>query len=85
MKTGKLLDKETAGVNQILPHKHKRAWELYEQAIKNNWVPTEVPMVKDVDTMASLLVSLGSKVTINRKKNRIEIKNNRICRCFYKK
>jgi ribonucleotide reductase beta subunit family protein with ferritin-like domain len=48
MKSGNLLEKETAGVNQILPHKHKWAWELYEQAIKNNWVPTEVPMVTDV-------------------------------------
>ena len=34
MKSGNLLEKETAGVNQILPHKHKWAWELYEQAIK---------------------------------------------------
>ena len=48
MKSWNLLEKETASVNQILPHKHKWAWELYEQAIKNNWVPTEVTMQKDV-------------------------------------
>ena len=41
MKTGNILETETAGVNQILPHKHKWAWDLYEQAIRNNWVPTE--------------------------------------------
>ena len=59
MKTGNLLDKETAGVNQILPHKHKWAWELYEQAIKNNWVPTEVPMVKDVQNWKNLKSDLS--------------------------
>ena len=59
MKPGKLFDKETAGVNQILPHKHKWAWELYEQAIKNNWVPTEVPMVKDVQNWKNLKSDLS--------------------------
>ncbi len=34
MKTGELLGKETEGVNQILPHKHKWAWDLYEQGSK---------------------------------------------------
>ena len=48
MKTGELLGKESEGVNQILPHKHKWAWDLYEQGVKNNWVPTDVPMTKDV-------------------------------------
>jgi len=53
MKTGELLGKETEGVNQILPHKHKWAWDLYEQGVKNNWVPTDVPMTKDVQNWKS--------------------------------
>ncbi len=53
MKTGELLGKETEGVNQILPHKHKWAWEMYEQGVKNNWVPTDVPMTKDVQNWKS--------------------------------
>jgi ribonucleoside-diphosphate reductase beta chain len=53
MKTGELLGKESEGVNQILPHKHKWAWEMYEQGVKNNWVPTDVPMTKDVQNWKS--------------------------------
>ena len=53
MKTGELLGQESEGVNQILPHKHKWAWDLYEQGVKNNWVPTDVPMTKDVQNWKS--------------------------------
>ena len=53
MKTGELLGKETEGVNQILPHKNKWAWDLYELGVKNNWVPTDVPMTKDVQNWKS--------------------------------
>jgi len=31
MKTGKILQNESAGVNQILPHVNKWAWDLYAQ------------------------------------------------------
>ena len=54
MKTGELLGKETEGVNQILPHKHK--WEsgtCMNKGVKNNWVPTDVPMTKDVQNWKS--------------------------------
>ena len=53
MKTGELLGQNLEGVNQILPHKHKWAWEMYEQGVKNNWVPTDVPMTKDVQNWKS--------------------------------
>ena len=46
--TGEILGKETAGVNQILPHTNKWAWDLYKLGKNNNWTPEEVPMVKDV-------------------------------------
>ena len=46
--TDKILGKDTAGVNQILPHTNKWAWDLYKLGKNNNWTPEEVPMVKDV-------------------------------------
>lgn len=47
-KSGKLLGSETEGVNQILPHRNKWAWDLYIKGAANNWMPTEIPMVRDV-------------------------------------
>lgn len=52
-KTGNLLGRETEGVNQILPHKHRWAWDLYLQGAANNWMPTEVPMGKDIQNWKS--------------------------------
>lgn len=46
--TDQILGAETAGVNQILPHTNKWAWDLYKLGKNNNWTPEEVPMVKDV-------------------------------------
>ena len=43
-----ILGQDTAGVNQILPHTNKWAWDLYKLGKNNNWTPEEVPMVKDV-------------------------------------
>lgn len=43
-----ILGKDTAGVNQILPHTNKWAWDLYKLGKNNNWTPEEVPMVKDI-------------------------------------
>ena len=48
IKTGKVLDGDTTGVNQILPHMNKWAWDLYRQGKNNNWTPEEVPMTKDI-------------------------------------
>ena len=47
-KTGEILGIDTAGVNQILPHTNKWAWDLYKLGKNNNWTPEEVPMVKDI-------------------------------------
>ena len=53
MKTGKLLGDDTAGVNQILPHVNKWAWDLYKKGKNNNWMPEEIPMVKDIQNWKS--------------------------------
>lgn len=47
-KDGKILSNNTAGVNQILPHVHKWAWDLYKTGKRNNWDPEEVPMTRDI-------------------------------------
>jgi ribonucleoside-diphosphate reductase beta chain len=49
-KSGAILGDETEGVNQILPHRNKWAWDLYITGAMNNWMPTEVPMVKDLQS-----------------------------------
>jgi ribonucleoside-diphosphate reductase beta chain len=46
-KSGEILSNDTAGVNQILPHVHKWAWDLYKVGKRNNWDPEEVPMTRD--------------------------------------
>ena len=48
MKTGKILQPDAAGVNQILPHVNKWAWDLYRTGKNNNWTPEEIPMTKDI-------------------------------------
>ena len=47
-KTDRILGKESTGVNQILPHKHKWAWDLYRKGKNNNWTPEEIPMTRDI-------------------------------------
>lgn len=44
----KILDNNVGIVNQILPHKNKWAWELYLTALKNQWVPSDIPMIEDI-------------------------------------
>jgi UDP-N-acetylglucosamine 1-carboxyvinyltransferase len=41
-----------------------------------------IPKVKDIETMLSLLDSLGSKIKINKKKNSLEIDNSKILKTF---
>ena len=43
---------------------------------------TNVPIVKDVETMISLLSTIGSKVKLNKKKKSIEILNNKPLKTF---
>lgn len=56
MKTGIILGEESAGVNQILPHVNKWAWDLYRTGKNNNWTPEEIPMVKDIQNWKSKTV-----------------------------
>lgn len=53
MKTGEILGTEVAGVNQILPHKNKWAWDIFLKGIANNWSPMEISMSKDIEQWRS--------------------------------
>lgn len=67
MKTGQILSNDVAGVNQILPHRNKWAWDLFLKGVANNWVPTEVAMNKDVEQWKSKTVlSVDEKLLVTR-------------------
>lgn len=60
-KTGLLLSDNIAGVNQILPHVNKWAWDLYKTGKRNNWDPEEIPMTRDKQNWDSGLLSDDEK------------------------
>ena len=67
IKTDKILGHENVGVNQILPHKNKWAWDLYKKGKNNNWVPEEVPMTRDIQNWkAADVLSDDEKLLVNR-------------------
>lgn len=66
MKPNELLNENIAGVNQIFPQHNLWAWELYMAAIKNNWLPTEIGMQKDIEHWRSKTISEDEKFVIKR-------------------
>lgn len=66
MKTDKLLSDEVAGVNQILPHVNKWAWELFVKGSNNNWIPTDVPMATDIQQWRGDALSADEKLVVKR-------------------
>ena len=65
-KTGLLLGEEVAGVNQILPHKHKLAWDLFIKGVANNWSPAEINMSTDIEQWKSDELSKDEKLLVKR-------------------
>ncbi len=49
----RLINNNTVDVNQLMPLKYKWAWEHYLNGCANNWLPTEVPMGKDIELWKS--------------------------------
>lgn len=49
----RLINCNTVDVNQLMPLKYKWAWEHYLNGCANNWLPTEVPMGKDIELWKS--------------------------------
>lgn len=49
----RLINCNAVDVNQLMPLKYKWAWEHYLNGCANNWLPTEVPMAKDIELWKS--------------------------------
>lgn len=66
-KDGMLLGDDTEGVNQILPHRNRWAWDLYLKGAANNWMPTEIAMTKDMQNWkTSGVISEDERLVIKR-------------------
>jgi ribonucleoside-diphosphate reductase beta chain len=49
----RLINCSKVDVNQLMPLKYTWAWEHYLNGCANHWMPTEVPMGKDIETWKS--------------------------------
>lgn len=49
----RLVNCNQVDVNQLVPIKYKWAWEHYLNGCANNWLPTEVPMARDIELWKS--------------------------------
>lgn len=65
-KTGLLLSDDVAGVNQILPHKHQFAWDLFLKGVANNWSPAEINMSTDVKQWKDGSLTSDEKLLVKR-------------------
>jgi ribonucleoside-diphosphate reductase beta chain len=66
MKDGSIFGEEVAGVNQILPHKNKFAWDLFLKGAANNWSPAEVNMSEDVEQWKNGALTEDEKLLVKR-------------------
>lgn len=62
----RLINCNTVDVNQLMPLKYKWAWEHYLNGCANNWMPTEVPMTKDIEIWKSNQLSTDERHVIMR-------------------
>ncbi len=62
----RLINCNTVDVNQLMPLKYHWAWEHYLNGCANNWMPTEVPMSKDIELWKSSALSADERLVITR-------------------
>ncbi len=62
----RLINCKTVDVNQLMPLKYHWAWEHYLNGCANNWMPTEVPMSKDIELWKSDQLSADERLVIMR-------------------
>src|SRR5258706_2792049 len=62
----RLINCTTVDVNQLMPLKYKWAWEHYLNGCANHWMPTEVPMSKDIELWKADSLSIDEKRVIMR-------------------
>ena len=62
----RLINCTTVDVNQLMPLKYNWAWEHYLNGCANHWMPTEVPMAKDIELWKSNKLSQDERLVIMR-------------------
>lgn len=62
----RLINCNAVDVNQLMPLKYKWAWEHYLNGCANHWMPTEVPMTKDIELWKSNKLSADERQVIMR-------------------
>jgi ribonucleoside-diphosphate reductase beta chain len=62
----RLINCRAVDVNQLMPLKYKWAWEHYLNGCNNHWMPTEVPMQKDIELWKSDKLSDAERKIIMR-------------------
>ena len=62
----RLINCNQVDVNQLMPLKYHWAWEHYTNGCANHWMPTEVPMTKDIETWRSDRLSAAERHVIMR-------------------
>ena len=62
----RLINCKTIDVNQLMPLKYKWAWEHYLNGCANNWMPSEVPMAKDIELWKSNDLTAAERLVIMR-------------------
>lgn len=66
MDAKRLINCNQVDVNQLMPLKYKWAWEHYLNGCANHWMPTEVPMAKDIELWKSNTLSEDERRVIMR-------------------
>lgn len=61
-----LINCSTVDVNQLMPLKYKWAWEHYVNGCANHWMPTEVPMNRDIEQWKSNVLTEDERLVIKR-------------------
>jgi len=62
----RLINCHQVDVNQLMPLKYKWAWEHYVNGCANHWMPTEVPMNKDIEIWKSKTLTEDERRVIMR-------------------
>lgn len=62
----RLINCKTVDVNQLMPLKYHWAWEHYLNGCNNNWMPSEVPMQRDIELWKSPQLTDDERLVIMR-------------------
>jgi ribonucleoside-diphosphate reductase beta chain len=62
----RLINCETIDANQLMPLKYHWAWEHYLNGCANHWMPSEVPMARDIETWKGNQLTPSERLVILR-------------------